>query len=554
MAFKVDLYLDARLSKTIELEYPVTIKEIVSSERLTPFQTISFKLNNKFVNSSKLIVEDSTLVCVGFKSTEGFRIYQDSTIFIMAKAFYKLYNKSMRLVVEHSIGDGIFCEAFGDEEFTEKDLQAVKSEMLKIVEKELYVEEIEMGLEEAKNIFIKQGRNDVVRNLHYNHKGFVPVFRCGGYYDYFIRQLCDNTGLIRDFELNINPPGFVIRYPNKRTGKIKEEFNYPKKLFQVHQEADKWLNIFDVHNVSDVNDKIEHFDIQNVILVEEALHEKKIVNFAKEITDKGNVRAVFIAGPSSSGKTTFAKRLSTQLHVNGLVPLILGMDDYFLPRTHTPLNKKGEPDFESITAIDLPYFNEHLSALLQGKEIDLPKYNFLSGTREKTNTLLQMKENNILIVEGIHCLNELVSEAIPKEQKVLVYISCLNQLNIDDHNRITTTYFRKLRRIVRDNNFRGYTAEMTLERWPAITEGENKNIFPFQENADIMFNSGLTYEVNVLKKHVLPLLYRISKYSPIYCEAQKMIFLVEHMLDIPDDMVPSNSLLREFIGGSIFKY
>jgi len=430
----------------------------------------------------------------------------------------------------------------------------LKAEMQRIIDRELYIERSDMSLDEAKAIFTRQGRLDVLRNLHYTFKPYVPVFRCGDYYDYFIRQLCDNTGLIREFELNMQSPGFVIRFPSKRTEKVRERYFYSKKLFAVHQEADKWLNILKIHNVSDINEMIEKFDVLEAILVEEALHEKKIVNFAKTITEKENVKAVFIAGPSSSGKTTFAKRLSVQLHVNGLVPVVLGMDDYFLPRTHTPLNEKGEPDFENIVAIDLDLFNEHLSTLLRGEPVELPKYNFISGTREKSDKSLQMKKNNVLIVEGIHCLNDRLSEAVPAEKKMKVYISCLNQLNIDNHNRISTTYFRKLRRMVRDSNFRGYSAEATLERWPDISDGENKKIFPFQENADIMFNSGLTYEVNVLKKHVLPLLYRISKYSPVYCEAQKMIFLVEHMLDIPDQMVPSNSLLREFIGGSIFRY
>jgi len=552
--FKVDLYQDKEFLESYTYEEPVTIKQVISKRNLTNFDTISFKLNNEFANSNKIIVEDSTLVCVGFESEEGFRIYQDSAIFIMAKAFYRLFPKNWSLVVEHSIGDGIYCEVFGTDEFTEEHLSQIKQEMLNIVEKELYIENIEISINEARKIFTDQNRMDVVKNLKYNHKGYVPVFKCGDYHDYYIRQLCDNTGIITEFELNMNSPGFALRFPIKSTRKVHPDFNYPKKLFLVHQESDKWLNIFNVHNVSDLNAKIENFEILNMIQIEEALHEKKIVNFAETISKKEDVRAVFIAGPSSSGKTSFAKRLSIQLQVNGIKPIIFGLDEYFHPRSITPVKLTGEYDFENIHAIDLDLFNEHIKQLLKGNAIEPPKYNFLTGKREKGNHRIKLDKNNIIMIEGIHGLNEHLSASLKNEQSIKVYISCLNQLNIDNHNRIATTYFRKIRRIVRDNFFRGYSAEATLERWTEISDGENRNIFPYQENADIMFNSGLTYEINVLKKHLLPLLYRISKYSPVYTEAQKIIFLVEHMLDIPDDMVPSNSILREFIGGSIFKY
>ncbi len=552
--FKVDLFLDKQFLRSYTFEDPVTIKEVISLHELSHFDTVGFKLNNEFANSNKIIVEDSILICVGFESEEGFRIYQDSAIFIMAKAFYNLFPKEWSLVIEHSIGDGIFCEVFHTEGFREEQISQLKEEMLRIVEKELFIESIELSIKDAKKIFSEQKRSDVVKNLDYNHRGYVPIFKCGDYYDYYIRQLCDNTGIVTEFELNIHPPGFVIRFPAKDTRKVKQTYEYPKKLFLVHQESDKWLNFFNVHNVGDLNKKIEKYEILNMIQIEEALHEKKIVNFAEKISSQEDVKVVFIAGPSSSGKTTFAKRLAIQLQVNGIEPLIMGLDEYFLPRTLTPRKETGEFDFESIRAIDLDLFNDHIRQLLAGKSVQQPKYNFLTGMREKKKTLTKLKRNNILMIEGIHGLNDNLSATLTSEQNTKIYISCLNQLNIDQHNRIATTYFRKIRRIVRDNYFRGYTAEVTLERWHDISYGESRNIFPYQENADIMFNSGLTYEINILKKHILPLLYRISKYSPSYTEAHKMIFLIEHMLDIPDDMVPSNSILREFIGGSIFKY
>ncbi len=550
----IDLYLDKVFKRSYQYEDPVTIKELISREDLDSFETISFKLNNVFTNSSKIIAEDAKIECVGFESEEGFRIYQDSAIFVMAKAFYNLFPKDWNLVVEHSIGDGIYCEVFGAESFCKEETNRIKEEMNDIVSKQLYIEQAELTLSDAKEIFTKQGRKDVVKNLRYNHRGYVSVFRCNDYYDYYIRQLCDNTGIITEFELINNGCGIIIRFPLKKTRKIKPEFKYPKKLFAIHQEADKWLNILDIHNVSDLNEKVDKFEILHDIQIEEALHEMKLVNIAKQIKDHKNIKAVFIAGPTSSGKTTFAKRLAIQLEVNGIKPVVIGLDEYFLPRKLTPRHENGEYDFENIHAIDLVLFNNNLSSLLKGDAVELPKYNFLKGIREKSNHIIKLDEQNVIMIEGIHGLNEELSAAIPEVNKFLIYISCLNQLNIDNHNRIATTYFRKIRRIVRDNYFRGYSAEVTLERWPSISEGEDRNIFPFQENADVMFNSGLTYEIHVLKKHVFPLLYQISKYSPCYTEAQKMIFLIEHMLDIPDDMVPSNSIIREFIGSSIFKY
>lgn len=552
--FQVKLYLNKDLLGTPEFDRTVSAKEVISPYNISDLDTITFKLNNEFVNSNKLLSEDCTLECVGFNTEEGFRIYQDSAIFIMAKAFYKLFESEWRLTVKHSIGDGIYCEVVGENQFTEDDMNNLKTEMNEIVSKELYIERVDISVAEAEKIFSEQSRDDVIKNLKFNHSGYTTLFRCAGYYDYYIRQLSDNTGIIREFELNYTPPGFCIRFPLITTKKVQAAFNYPRKLFAIHNEADKWLDILKNNYIFDLNKKIEKSAIAEDIQIEEALHEKKIVGFAEEIRQRKDIIAVLIAGPSSSGKTTFAKRLSIQLQVNGLKPIIIGLDEYFHPRTKAPRKPNGEYDFESIKAIDLELFNEHLELLLEGKEIELPKYDFITGTRLSGNHRLKLSENNILLIEGIHGLNDELTTSIPAGQKIKIYISCLNQINIDRHNRIATTYFRKIRRIVRDNYFRGYSAEVTLSRWKAISEGEHLNIFPFQENADLIFNSGLTYEVNVLKKHALHSLHRISRFSPEYTEAQKMIVIIEHALDIPDSLVPTNSLLREFIGGGVFQY
>ncbi len=552
--FKVDLYLNRVFLRSYEFDKAVSVAYIIDQANIKPLDAITFKLNNEFVNSNKIIAEQSSLECVGFDSEEGFRIYQDSAIFLMAKAFYEIFHTSRNLIIKHSIGDGIYCEVSGNEPITNQDVSLLSSEMKKRVDEHLPIEKNEIAINYAMELFDKQARSDVIKNLRYNHTGYVTVFKCGEYYDYYVRQLADNTAILSEFELNFHPPGLCIRFPLASTKKVRKEFVYPRKLFSIHTEADKWLNILGSHYMGDINEKIEDFTIGWDIQVEEALHEKKIAEFADNISSENGLKAVLIAGPSSSGKTTFSKRLSVQLHVNGIKPIIIGLDEYFHPRTKSPRKSNGEYDFESINAIDLELFNHHLEMLLQGKEVELPKYDFISGKRLKSNNRLKMDNNNILLIEGIHGLNNKLTEAVANSQKIKIYISCLNQLNIDRHNRIATTYFRKIRRIVRDNYFRGYTAEFTLDRWQSISEGEHLNIFPFQEDADLIFNSGLTYEVNVLKKHVLQALYRVSRQSSVYTEAQKLIFLVEHSLDIQDDLVPTNSILREFIGGGVFKY
>lgn len=552
--FKVELSLNGDFVDSYECEAIVTVKEIISRHSLSGLDTIIFKLNNEFVNSNKIIAEDAVLDCIGFNSEEGFRIYQDSAIFIMAKVFHELFDRRWNLIVKHSIGDGIYCEAEGEEIFLEQHLDILRKEFARNVSRELYIERVEMTVDDATNIFQQQGRDDIIKNFQFNQTGYTVVFRCGDYYDYYIRQLSDNTGIISEYDLNYISPGFCIRFPLISTRQVKPVFNYPRKLFNIHQEADRWLNILDIRNIGDLNKKVKSNNISEDIQIEEALHEKKLVAFTDEISARKDVKVILVAGPSSSGKTTFSKRLSIQLQVNGIKPIILGLDEYFHPREITPRKENGEFDFESIRAIDLELFNNHLKSLLEDKTIELPKYDFVSGTRKKSNQNLKMEANNVLLIEGIHALSDELTKAVPAQKKVKIYISCLNQLNIDRHNRIATTYFRKIRRLVRDNYFRGYSAEMTLKRWSHISEGEHLNIFPFQEEADLIFNSGLTYEINVFKKHALPMLYRISKFSNVFTEAQKIIWLIEHALDIPDDLVPTNSILREFIGGGIFKY
>ncbi len=547
--FKVELKIDSKHYKTVAFAKQVCIKDIIESENLSD-NIAAYKIEFEYVNSRYEIDRDIKLNCITSNTTEGYLIYQDTATFILCKAFHNLFSKENQLVIEHSIGDGVYGEIIGYT-FSAEDVENLKEEMQRIISRKLPIENIFISPFEAEEIFLSQGQEDVLKNIKFKN---IHIYKCGKYYDYFLRQLADDTSLIKSFDLKYHSPGIILRFPKKGKDKISKKFKFPRTLFATHQEHDKWLNILNIHNVSALNKYIKNYKITNLIQIEEALHEKKIIDIANQITWKKDIKIVLIAGPSSSGKTTFAKRLTIQLRVNGTYPHIVGMDNYFLPRKITPRKENGEYDFESINALDLELLNRHLQDLLAGKEIDLPKYNFISGNRENSFRKLQLRENDILILEGIHGLNDKLTSSIPFNQKIKIYVSALNNLNIDSHNRIPTTDSRKIRRIIRDHKFRGHPAEQTLEMWESIREGENKNIFPFQENADFMFNSILTYELAVLKKYAMPLLQSVSTYCSEYMEAKRLIRLFDHIYNIQDDLVPTNSILKEFIGGSIFQY
>jgi uridine kinase len=552
---KIELRIDNNPFQDFETEEPVTIKEMLKSYPELTFPILSFKINhNLYVNDEYLLGKDTLVDCITIKHPEGYRIYQDSATFILSKALYSILGSTHSLAVEHSIGDGVYCEVFGLESFTEEDCARVEAQMHQIVESNLPIDKIDVRFDEAENIFHSMGRNDVLKNIRYHALRSISLYRCGKFYDFFIRTLADNTKLIQQFELVYKAPGFILRFPTGKEDTVSHPFNLPHKLFTLHQEHDKWLNILKVHNMIDINKLIDDYEVSQFILVEEALHEKKIAEIASKIMENPDYKIVLIAGPSSSGKTTFAKRLSVQLQACKAIPLVVGLDDYFLNRDRTPRKENGDFDFESIYSLDLEYLNEQLTKLLNGDQIELPKYNFSRGIRQRSHHTIKLAKDNIIVMEGIHGLNELLTAAIPAKYKVKIYVSALNQLNIDNHNRIPTTDCRLIRRMVRDNQYRGYSAEETLSRWQDVREGEDKNIFPYQENADFMFNSSLTYELGVLKKHAWKMLRRISVKSPVYLEAHRLEMLLNYIRDIPDTLVPYNSIIREFTNGSIFRY
>lgn len=550
---QVDFMLDGNQHRKLEFHTPKTVQAILDDQKID--NSLVCRINKHYVSRNRVISENTALEAVTYASLDGMRIYQDTAIFILMKAFHHLYPRTLKLVVEHSIGDGVYCEIMGGHETTSRDAEQLTAEMKRIVDEGVDIEKLIMPLSEAERIFGALSRNDVIENFKYREKLTITVYRCGRFHDYYIRQLCENTSIIRKYEVVPYRDGLILRFPTRgRCCDELGEFSVPEKLFGAHQEHDKWLKILKMHNVFELNRYISEYNINEITPIEEALHEKKIAYLADSIREKKGACIVLIAGPSSSGKTTFAKRLSVQLRVNRQKPLVIGMDDYFLPRRYTPKKEDGSFDFESVYAVDLELLNEHLTKLLKGEEVELPKYSFHTGEQEPSGHFVRMGEDSVVILEGIHCLNPILTKAVPDERKFRIYISPLNQLNLDNHNRIPTTDCRKIRRIVRDSQYRGYSATETLQRWQTIREGEERNIFPFQENADAMFNSSLTYELGVLKKHAIPLLRKVAEQSPVYPEAQRLIRLLEYFKDIPDGFVPTNSILREFTYGSIFKY
>lgn len=549
----VEVSVNGKAAKTLEFEKPLTVKQALADDPITINHHLYYLLNREPARPDTTINKPGKLDIITITSQDGHRIYQDTLVFLMMKAFFHLYPREAKLVVEHTISDGVYLEVFGYRPPTPDDAARIEAEMQDLVNKNLAIHKEQITYDEAKPIFEEEGRNDLIRNLQFVQFSLDNIYRCGQYYDYVIRPLAHSSGVLDSFKVEYHKPGFILRHPRLGSTEVSDTPVDHEKLFAIHQEYDKWLNILRSHNVADLNNFIANYDVLRLIQVEEALQEKKLVNFAEYIRER-NARLVLIAGPSSSGKTTFAKRLSIQLAVNGLIPVIVGLDDYFLPRAQTPLDENGERDYECIDALDLPLLNEHLTTLLDGGEVALPRYNFVTGERDKPHHSIKLEKNQVLVMEGIHGLNERLTPSVPREQKVKIYISCLNQLNIDRHNRIPTTDFRKLRRMSRDYLYRGYSPEDTLMRWPSVRAGEEKHIFPFQEEADFMFNSGLTYEMAVLKKYVLPLLKKVPVFSPVHQECQRLINLLNHTMDIADDQVPTNSILREFTKGSVFTY
>lgn len=506
----------------------------------------------------------------------GIRFIRRSLSFILAEAARDLFPEA-RLVILHSLSKGFFCELHRPPEsippvlrvprmagsgagllnvvgpVSREDVRRLEQRMREIVAEGLPFTRVEMPREEAIALFERHHRPDLVRLFRYRANQTVDVQYLRGTPDYFHGDLVPTTADVGPFELRFYAPGFILRFPEDTSPADLPAFVDTARLSKVFYEFKKWSHVLEVPDVGAVNDVVASGEINDFIRVAEALQEKKIAQMADAIGEaRERIRLVLIAGPSASGKTTFAQRLSVQLRVIGLKPIPISLDDYYVEREKTPLDEFGEYDYENVVALDLPLLNEHLRLLTFGEPVRLPRYNFKTGLREFRRNVLQLAPGQLLVVEGIHALNELLTESIPKPNKYKVYISALTQLNLDDHNRVPTTDTRLVRRIARDIQFRGIDAQQTLARWRSVRRGEERWIFPFQEEADVMFNSGLFYELGALRTIVEPLLHAVPRSVPEYTEARRLLQLLTNFLTVGTEEIPPNSILREFIGATCF--
>lgn len=503
------------------------------------------ELTYKFYHSGDFDVID-------IKNPIGIKVYQRTLQFVLIKAVQDLFPES-KITIEHSLSNGIFGEIYKkDGELDEEDILKIKNRMKEIIKQDIPIKKVSVNRKRAIEIFESYGMQDKVRVLKHIRIEKLNLYTLDGRYDYFYGSMAYSTGILKYFDLKFYKPGFILMVPTEKDSDKLPLFVEQKKLSQIFYETEKWGEILGVGDVGALNDKVQNGDIVDIIRVSEALHEKKIAYIADMIYAKKEARIVLISGPSSSGKTTFARRLGIQLRVNGLVPIAISLDDYFVNRDKTPRDENGDYDFEAIEALDVDLFNKNLKDLMDGKEVQIPTFDFKKGERVWEDKRMKLPFNGVIIIEGIHGLNERLTPSIPREKKFKIYISALTQLNLDSHNRISTTDARKIRRIVRDYLSRGCDAERTLQMWPSIKRGEEKNIFVFQEDADVMFNSALVYELCVLKKYALLELSKIKATSSVYYEAKKLRSFLKFFEEIDMKRVPENSILREFIGGSCF--
>ena len=496
---------------------------------------------------------DIEVAPITMADSDGFRIYRRSLSFLLIAAVHELFPQAS-VYVDHSLTfGGYFCEVKGREPFTEEELAQIEARMREIVEADEPILKERVPLNDAIALFQARGDEDKVRLQSRRRKDYLTLYQLRGFRDYLHGYMVPSTGYLSVFSVLKYPPGFILHVPRSSPPMQLQPFMDARKLVNVFREYGEWLDLIGVPDVGTLNEAIAGERMREVVLVSEALHEQRIARIAAEITQRqGRIRLALIAGPSSSGKTTFSKRLSIQLLANGLRPFPLEMDNYFLDRTKTPRDEKGQYDYESLAALDVNLFNEHLLRLLDGETVTLPHYNFKTGMRE-VGPEVRLRPDHIILIEGIHGLNPALVPNVPAELLYRIYVSALTQLNIDKHNRVPTTDTRLVRRIVRDAAQRGYSAQQTIERWDAVHKGAERWIFPFQEHADVMFNSALVYELAVLKPLVEPLLLQVEPRTQSHLEAKRLLTFLEWFEPLAPDLVPDNSILREFVGGSILQ-
>ena len=561
---KIDISMEQMLqirckNTNISKEFPFgsTLLDIYRGFKLAmPYGPISAKVNNKVEGLKYRVFSNKDVEFLDLTSASAMRTYVRSLCFVVCKAIEDLYPKG-DFVLEHPVSKGYYCRLVIGREIGLDDVIRIKNRMQEIIDEDLPFHRYEACTEEVVDLFRKKGREDKVRLLETAGNLYSYYYTLGESVDYYYGCLLPSTGYIRNFDIVKYYDGMLIRVPKRSNPAELEEMVKQEKMLEVFKEFRHWNRIMGISTVGDFNVATRKGYISDLIKVSEALQEKKISNIADEIfrryQGERRVRVVLISGPSSSGKTTFSKRLSIQLMANGLIPYPVSLDNYFLERARTPKDRNGEYDFESLYALDLNYFNRQLVELLDGKEVVLPKYNFTTGKRE-IDRKMKLDQNTILILEGIHALNPELTPHIPEECKFKIYVSALTTIQLDEHNYIPTTDNRLLRRIVRDYKYRNYSAEETISRWQSVRDGEDKWIFPHQENADAMFNSALLFELAVIKDVAEPILRKVPENRPEYSEAYRLRRFLSYVTSIPSREIPPTSLLREFLGGSSFKY
>lgn len=522
-----------------------------------PYGPVSAKVNNKVESLDFRVYYNKDIEFLDITSSSGMRTYVRSLFFVLVKAVEELYPQGS-ISLEHPISKGYFCKLHIDRTIGLDDVQRIKQKMQEIIAADIPYTRTESHTEEVVRLFEKRGMMDKARLLDTYGQLYSYYYQLGNTVDCYYSSLVPSTGYIRLFDIVKYYDGLLLRIPSRENPTKLEEVVKQEKMLEVFQEYHRWNQILGISTVGDLNVACNEGHATDLINVSEALQEKKIAQIADEIThrdqDGKRVKLVLISGPSSSGKTTFSKRLSIQLMTNGLKPYPISLDDYFVNRNDTPLDENGKHDFESLYAVDLPFFEEQLTTLLNGGEVELPRYNFTTGKREMSGKKLRIDEHMILIIEGIHALNPALTPHIPNENKYKVYVSALTTILLDNHNYIPTTDNRLLRRIIRDYKYRNYSAEETIARWPSVRAGEEKWIFPYQENADAMFNSALLFELAVLKDYVEPVLRKVPNRCPEYSEAHRLLRFLNYFVSVQDKELPPTSLLREFLGGSSFQY
>ncbi len=541
----------------VEKAYPfgTDLADIIKDQKIKlKNKIVGAMVNNEVEELTYKIFKPKTVKFIDISHKDGMRMYVRSLIFVLMKAINELYPKA-DLSIEHSISNGYFCEIKNDAlELNLQTVSDIENRMRKIIDKDHPFQRKEVLNTEAIKIFEKNNFNEKARLFQQSPSLYTSIYILNGLEDYFYGYLIPSTGYIKHFDLIKIYNGMLLRIPSRENPTKLRSISEQNKLFEVLQEHKEWVNILDAANVGRVNEQVISGHEGELIKIAEALHEKKISQIAEKIKADGNKKLVLISGPSSSGKTTFSKRLSIQLKVAGLKPFLVSIDNYFVNREATPLDENGEYDYEALEAIDIELFNRNINDLKAGKVVKMPKFDFEKGKKVYNGEKFKITEDTVIIAEGIHALNPKLTQNINNELKYKIYISALTQICIDSHNRIPTTDNRLIRRIVRDNKYRNYSAEETLARWGSVQRGEKKNIFPYQEEADIMFNSALLYELGVLKKYAEPLLEEIWQNKEEYAEAQRLLKFLSYFKDTKEDEIPPTSILREFFGQSSFRY